>query len=302
MSFQTPIVFIIFSRPETTRRVFEEIRKAQPKRLFIIADGPRPNKPGEQARCAETREIVAEVDWDCEVSRSYSEINLGCGVNISQGLDWVFEQAEEAIILEDDCLPSHDFFTFCGVLLEKYRDNHRIMHIAGTNNLINYQIKSQHSYYYSRYPLVWGWASWRRAWKNYDFKMEKWLEFVQGGWLEKLFDDKRAAYVWDRNLGNLAQHPYTWDYQWLFSCWTQEGLAIHPKVNLVSNIGFGDSATHTSDANNPWANLPIEKLSFPLDHPPFVIRDAIADRHLQKTLFDPSKINKLSMLANKIIA
>jgi hypothetical protein len=301
MSLQTPIVFIIFSRPETTRIVFEEIRKTRPKRLFIIADGPRLNKPGEQERCAKTREIVAEIDWDCEVSRRYSEINLGCGVNISQGLNWVFEQVEEVIILEDDCLPCPDFFTFCGDLLEKYRHNYRIMHIAGTNNLIDYRNKSQHSYYYSRYPLVWGWASWRRAWENYDFKMEKWLEFVQGGWLEKLFDDKRAAYVWDRNLGNLAQHSYTWDYQWLFSCWTQEGLAIHPKVNLVSNIGFGDAATHTSDASNPWANLPVENLSFPLDHPPFVIRDATADRHLQKTLFDPSKINKLSMLANKII-
>jgi hypothetical protein len=302
MSLETPIAFILFNRPETTRRVFEEIRKAQPKRLFIIADGPRVNKQGEQEKCAETREIVAKIDWNCEISRRYSEINLGCGANISQGLDWVFEQAEEAIILEDDCLPTPDFFTFCSDLLEKHRDNHRIMHIAGTNNLIGYQNKSQYSYYYSRYPLVWGWASWRRAWKNYDFKMELWLKFVQGGWLEKFFDDKRAAYVWERNLGNLSQHPYTWDYQWLFSCWTQEGLAIHPRNNLVSNIGFGDAATHTINASDPWANLPVEDLSFPLDHPPFVIRDSSADRHLQKTLFDPSKINKLSMLANRIIA
>jgi hypothetical protein len=301
MSCSTPVVFIIFSRPEVTAKVFEAIRQAQPKQLFVIADGPRADKPGEWEKCVQTREIVDRVDWDCEVFKRYSEINLGCGMNISQGISWVFDRVESAIILEDDCLPHPDFFTFCEHLLHEYRDDNRIVHISGNHHLLAYKRRLEYSYYYSRYPLIWGWATWRRAWKNFDFKMEHWLDFVEGGWLEKFLDDRRAVYVWDRNLKDIPTNQHTWDYQWMFSCWTQSGLAIHPQVNLVSNIGFGNLATHTSDPNNPWSNLPVSSLSFPIKHPPFMIRDTHADRHLQNTMFDPSRINRLSMFIDKLL-
>jgi hypothetical protein len=302
MSFTTPVVFIIFRRPEVTAKVFEAIRQAQPKKLFVIADGPRADRPGEAEICAQTRAIVDRIDWDCEVFKRYSETNLGCGVNVSEGISWVFDRVEEAIILEDDCLPHPDFFSFCEQLLEKYRDDNRVMHISGNHHLLGYKQRIEYSYYYSRYPLIWGWATWRRAWKKYDFRMENWLDFVEGGWLERFLEDKRATYVWNRNFKNISTNPYTWDYQWMFTCWTQAGLAIHPTVNLVSNIGFGNTATHTSDPKNPWANLPVAALSFPLEHPPFMIRDTYADRHLQNMMFDPSRINKLSMSIGKILS
>jgi hypothetical protein len=301
MRCQTPIVFIIFRRPEVTAKVFEAIRQAKPKKLFVIADGPRSEKPEEAKLCAQTRSIIERIDWECQVFKRYSDTNLGCAINVSQGISWAFEQVEEAIILEDDCLPHIDFFSFCDRLLHKYRDDSRIVHISGNNNLLNYRKRLDYSYYYSRYPLIWGWATWRRAWENYDFRMEHWLDFLEGGWLERFLDDKRAAYVWYRNFKNIPSCPYTWDYQWMFSCWKQSGLSIHPQVNLVSNIGFGNGATHTTDDKNPWSNLPIEALPSPLQHPPFIIRDTYADRHLQKTLFDPSKINKLSMLIDKLL-
>jgi hypothetical protein len=300
MSYSKPIVFIIFRRPDVTAKVFESIRQLRPKKLFVIADGPRPNKPGEAEKCAETRAIIDRVDWDCEVFKRYAEHNLGCGVNISQGISWVFEQVEDAIILEDDCLPHPDFYHYCEHLLDRYKDDDRIMHISGNQNLLNYNKEIKYSYYYSRYPVIWGWATWRRAWEKYSFTMDNWVEFLEGGWLDRLFDDKRSSYVWHRNLKDVYSNQYTWDYQWFFTCWTQSGLAIMPKVNLVSNIGFGEGATHTSDSNNLWSNLPVESLSFPLEHPPFIIRDAFADHHLQNTQFDPSKINKLSMSINQL--
>ena len=144
----TPVAFIIFNRPDTTRIVFEEIKKAKPEKLLIIADGPRNNKPGEKERCAETRAIVENIDWECEVLRNYSDKNMGCKNRVASGLNWVFENVEEAIILEDDCLPDQSFFRYCQELLEKYRDDKRIMLIAGDNMLFENN-KQKYSYYFS---------------------------------------------------------------------------------------------------------------------------------------------------------
>lgn len=299
---KTPIAFFIFSRPETTKRIFAAIRQAQPAKLFIIADGARTERLGESEKCAETRAIVEKIDWDCQVYRNYSDSNLGCGTRVSIGINWVFSQVEEAIFLEDDCLPHPHFFVFCEEMLERYRDDSSIMHVAGNHHLLRYQSQPfQYSYYFSRYPLIWGWATWRRAWQHYDFKMRNFLEAIESGWLERYLKSKREAYVWNRNFGSIYHgsntdlKPMTWDYQWVFTCWMQAGLAIHPTVNLVSNIGFGAEATHTQDETNRWANLPVASLTFPLKHPPFVMRDEQADRYLQNTQFDPSMLNKLKM-------
>jgi hypothetical protein len=293
---KTPVVLLIFNRFDTTEQVFEVIRQARPEKLLIVADGPRDDRPGEKEQCAATRAVIEQVNWDCDILTNYSDINLGCGVRVSTGLDWVFNQVEEAIILEDDCLPHPHFFDFCECLLERYRDDDRIMHISGNNHLVDYNNRStKYSYYFSRYPLIWGWATWRRAWQHYDFKMERFQEVINDGWLEQLLENRREVYIWTKKFQSVYKNSYTWDYQWLFTCWMQAGLSIHPTVNLVSNIGFGAGATHTYDGHNPWANLSTNPLTFPLSHPPFVIRDAYADHHLQNTQFDPNKLNRLRM-------
>ncbi|MEW6491011.1 MAG: glycosyltransferase family 2 protein, partial [Cyanobacteriota bacterium] len=163
---KTPVVFIIFNRPDTTQKVFEAIRQAHPPLLFVIADGPRPNKPGEDQKCAATRAIIDQVDWDCEVLTNYSEINLGCERRVSSGLNWVFDTVEEAIILEDDCLPHPTFFSFCEELLDYYRNDQRVMVITGQNVQFGRK-RTDYTYYFSRYNHCWGWASWRRAWRSY---------------------------------------------------------------------------------------------------------------------------------------
>ncbi len=298
---QTPVVLIIFNRPKNTQKVWEIIRQVKPAKLLVIADGSRADRADDIEKCAATRAVIDLVDWDCEVLKNYSDVNLGCGLRISSGLDWVFEQVESAIILEDDCLPHPDFFSFCQELLTKYRDDLRIMHISG-NYLLHKYNKSppKYSYYFSRYPLIWGWATWRRAWQHYDFSMSCLPEILDDGWFDS-FLNRREKYVWTRNFVGCYQQAYTWDYQWFFSCWIQSGLAIMPNVNLVSNIGFAADATHTQDLKSPWANLPSEAMSFPLEHPPFTIRDAEADRYLQNNLFDFSKLEILKTKLQKIL-
>src|SRR5512139_3287315 len=170
---KTPVAFIIFNRPDTAERVFAEIAKARPPKLLVVADGPRANRSGEAEKCAATRAIIDRVDWDCEVLTNFSDTNLGCKNRVSSGIDWVFEQVPEAIILEDDCLPHPTFFRFCEELLERYRDDERIGMISGDNFQLG-QKRTDASYYFSRYNHIWGWASWRRAWRHYDREASAW--------------------------------------------------------------------------------------------------------------------------------
>src|SRR4051812_29566436 len=167
----TPVLFVIFNRPETTRQVFEAIRTAKPSRLYIAADGPRKNKPGEDQKCQEAREIVKAVDWDCEVKTLFSKENLNCGRGPATAFTWFFEHEEEGIILEDDCLPTQSFFRFCQELLERYRYDYRVMHIGGNNFLNGWQRDQDYSYYFSLSGHIWGWATWRRAWQMFDYKL-----------------------------------------------------------------------------------------------------------------------------------
>jgi hypothetical protein len=289
---KAPVVFIIFNRPDTTARVFEAIRQAKPPLLFVIADGARTSKAGEAEKCAAARAIIDGVDWDCEVRTNYSDVNLGCGKRVASGLDWVFQEVEEAIILEDDCLPHPTFFQFCEELLEYYRNDTRIMAIAG-NNFQRGKKYSAASYYFSRYPHCWGWASWRRAWQYYDFKMSIWPQIRGGEWLDNMLDSKKSVKYWSEIFDNMHYKELIdiWDYQWTFACWIQSGLSILPEVNLISNIGFGEDATHTVE-DSPLANLPVQPVKFPLIHSPFLLRNCEADRLTNEILFTDTKITK----------
>jgi hypothetical protein len=294
LNLTTPVVLLVFNRPAETARVFGAIREARPAQLFIVADGPRVDHASDHALCDEVRRIVEQVDWPCEVLRNYSDKNLGCGVRPATGITWVFEQVEEAIILEDDCLPHPTFFRYCQELLERYRDDERIMHIAGNNSLVRSN-KGEFSYYFSLYPHCWGWASWRRAWRYFDFDMRLFSEVAAEQWLDCIFSDKNASKYWFRKFAEVygSHKTHIWDYQWTFACWTCSGLSILPNKNLISNIGFGIEATHTKYADSPYSLMPVSPMEFPLRHPPFVIRDAQADALAQSNVFRPNIMKTL---------
>jgi hypothetical protein len=263
-TLNTAVAFVIFKRPDLTARVWEAIRHAHPQKLFLIADGPR--TPEEQEKCDEARRVVEQVDWKCEVHRNYSATNLGCRDRIVSGLDWIFSQVNEAIVLEDDCVPAQSFFGFCAELLDHYRDEDRIMHICGTN-FIGGAPTTSDPYYFSKYADMWGWATWARAWRHMDLKMKLWPDFVKER-SKKLFTDEVERKHWIRKLNRFftGKRIDSWAYPWQFAVWMQRGVCISPAINLVTNIGYRADATHTQ-AESPRANLPAGELALPLKHP-----------------------------------
>lgn len=280
----TPVAFIIFNRPETTERVFAEIAKAKPPKLLVVADGPRPGVAGESDRCDAARAIIERVDWDCELLTNYSNSNMGCKRRVSSGVDWVFQKVEEAIILEDDCLPHPTFFRFCEEMLVRYRNDERIAMISGDN----FQSGRRHgdaSYYFSRYTHIWGWASWRRAWQHYDADIKLWPQVRTGGGMDSILCKSDGIEYWSEIFDRVhAGRIDTWDYQWNLSCWLQSSLVVLPNVNLISNIGFGKDATHTRAASS-FAEMPVQAMTFPLTHPSFVLRNAAADSFTREIMF-----------------
>lgn len=281
---KTPVAFIIFNRPETTRRVFTEIARQQPRKLLVVADGPRVGRSGEAERCAETRAVVERVDWECEVLTNFSDANLGCRKRVSSGVDWVFEQVPEAIILEDDCLPHPSFFQFCEELLGRYRDDERIGMIGGTNFQFGRR-RGEASYYFSRYTHIWGWASWRRAWNNYSVDTEIWPAFRDEQWLSSAFPNAEERKYWAKVFEAVHQGRIdTWDYQWNLACLAAGMVSVVPEKNLISNIGFGANATHTHGASI-YAEMQVAPLQFPLRHPAIIRPDPFADAFTAKSMF-----------------
>lgn len=295
------VAFLIFNRPDTTERVFETIRQVNPNKLLVIADGPRPGYPEDIEKCEKARIIIEQVDWDCQVLTNFSDINLGCAKRVSSGLDWVFSQVEEAIILEDDCLPHPTLFRFCDELLEYYRHDNRIAVISGQNVQFGRR-RTDYSYYFSRYNHCWGWATWRRAWQYFDFDMTLWPIVRDGSWLEDILMDKKAARYWSKIFQATYEGKFdSWGYRWTFSCWIQNFLSILSDVNLVSNIGFGLNSTNTKRLISKFANMPSSELEFPLKHPPFLIRDSKADNYTQRTLYETPLSEKALIKFKKFI-
>jgi hypothetical protein len=295
-----PILFLVFNRPDLVEQSFARIRDARPAQLFIAADGPRPDREGEAELCSQCREIVDCIDWDCEVKTLFRDSNLGCRIAVSEAITWFFEHVEEGIVLEDDCVAEPSFFRFCSELLELYRYDNRIMCITG-NNFQNGIIRGAASYYFSIYNHCWGWATWRRAWQLYDCEMKRWTELKSSDFLSG-FLQQRVAEYWTREFDSiLSGCSHVWDYQWELTCWSNSGLTATPNVNLVSNIGFDDRATHTKDANSAANRLQSYRMNFPLRHPADVSRYVIADRFVEQNHFGigpalqrPSVIKRLS--------
>ena len=305
---KTAIALIIFNRPSTTEKVFEAIRQAKPPQLLVIADGPRANRPDELEKCTAARAIIKKVDWECEVLTNYSDVNLGCKKRVSSGLDWVFQNVEEAIILEDDCLPNPTFFLYCEELLKRYRDDERVMAICGSNPIfqssepeLNQKI-SEYSYYFSRYCYCWGWATWKRAWQHYDVQMKFLPTALDKGLIKNVLGNEKDVEPWKNTLLEIYNGQIdTWDHQWTFTCWLQSGLSIVSNINLISNIGHGAEATHTTNPDSKYANIPTQVMKFPLSHPPYIIRDVDADDYAQKKLFSPDLSARIKIAISKWI-
>jgi hypothetical protein len=296
---KTPVAFLIFNRPDTTQRVFNTIRQAKPQKLLVVADGPRSDRPGEDEKCASVRDIIDQVDWDCTVYKNYSDTNLGCKLRVSSGLDWIFQQVEEAIILEDDCLPHLSFFEFCEELLEYYRNDTRVMAISGNNFQFGHT-RTIESYYFSRYNHCWGWASWQRAWKYYDVNIKWWPTARDHNWLENFLVDKQAIHYWTKIFQSVYEDKIdTWDYQWTLACWLQHGLSILPEMNLVSNIGFSHQGSHTTERSR-FSAIPTIPMRFPLSHPLHMVRSSDADTFTEKTLFSKTTSRKIISKINRI--
>jgi hypothetical protein len=280
----TPVAFLIFNRPDTTKKVFEEIRKAEPNRLFVIADGPRQNVEVDIELCELTRKITGNIDWDCKVTRDYAVNNYGLRKRVVSGLTQMFESVDDAIILEDDCVPHQSFFPFCQELLKGYRDEEKIMMISG-NNFFSESIDKKYSYYFSSFNHIWGWATWKRAWCLYDDGMNDCIDLREGNFLKNiLHDDDSVKY-----FRTIFQEVYdgkinSWAYRWLYSMLRIDGLSIVPSKNLVTNIGFGTEATNTKSKSQRTTNITAEEIGFPLIHPPKIARDLEADMLEIKTL------------------
>lgn len=297
---KSPVVMIVFNRYDTAVKVFNQVRKVKPKKLFIIADGPRENVPTDIEKCEKVRKIFDNIDWDCEVYKNFSDHNLGCCRRPYTGFTWVFEWVEQAIFLEDDCLPNISFFKYCDELLEKYKFDNRIMLISGTNQLGTWK-RGQYSYHFSDFGGIWGWASWRRAWNYFDVNISLWNDKS----VQELLKHKLTflQYLNRKNIYNEeynnVENSSAWDYQWGFARIIQSGLAIAPSVNMITNIGSGEDATHTNEVSKV-SNLNTYEMQFPINHPPYVIADKEYDRKIYKRI-NGSFINYLKDQLVKIL-
>jgi hypothetical protein len=272
---KSAVLFVVFNRPDTTKKVLEKIRQSKPKRLYIAADAPRPGNSKDQTLCDEVKASFKDIDWDCEVKCKFSDTNLGCRVAMSEAITWFFEHEEEGIILEDDCLPADSFFRFCDEMLEKYRHDTRIRHITGCN-LQHGKIWGDASYYFSNMTHVWGWASWRRVWVDYK-DLPKYNTPALKEQLGNIFSDPMLVESWlDIFNRLLAGKLNSWGYQLDLVNFFNNGLTIIPNNNLISNIGFHPEATHTINPESIYANVPVTEMG-EITHPIFVLPQKQAD-------------------------
>ncbi len=275
--FNTPILFIIFNKCSQTLQVFNAIREIKPQKLYIAADGPRKNNSEDYEKCKKTREIINLIDWDCELHTRFPDKNHGCDESIPSAIDWFFKHNEMGIILEDDSLPSKSFFSFCEIMLNHYKNDSRIMNISG-NNFLNNRIIGDGSYYFSRTPLICGFATWRRAWKLYNKTFSTLPKFIEQNQIANIFDDfiiqKARIYHFKKIYSKKGE---AWDFAWSYSVYCQNGLCIVPNVNMITNIGFGlKESLHCHNANDRYANMKRYDIN-EIIHPAFMIPNKEAD-------------------------
>ena len=281
-----PVLLIAWRRPACTKRVLDAIRFSAPSRLYVAIDGPRSSVPEEAEKVWETRQLVEHsIDWPCEAKFLFSELNSGCRLGVAKAITWFFEHEEEGIVLEDDCVPHPDFFSYCDELLDRYRNDARIWWISGTNARLG-PIPSESSYFISRYGHCWGWATWRTRWVHYDRDLISLTSFLKTHGFDSLFPDGRQAHFWKKQLMRLrdSHYPDTWDYQWSYTCLINGGLSVVPSSNLVSNIGFDQDATHTKNSYGALCTQATQSI-MPLRHPEFLLPDPLVDLETFNTIY-----------------
>lgn len=291
--FRTPVAFFIFNRPENTERVFREIARVKPAILLIVGDGPRENHSEDKLKVKLTREIITRIDWPCDLKTNFSEINLGCKIRVSSGLDWVFKEVENAIILEDDCLPDPSFFRFAQELLERYRNDQRVGMIGG--NSFNFGSQNGNaSYFFSKFPNIWGWATWRDRWQNdYDVQIRDWPKNRELETFLRSFKSNREKRFWTKIFDEVYRGDIdTWDYQLVLASLMNQRLCILPTVNLISNIGAGIEATHTKTKSKEFYTS-VSKMEFPLSHPPFFSINTNYDKKNFNAFISPSVLVRI---------
>lgn len=283
-NFNTPILFLVFNRLDTTKQVFSAIQKAKPKKLYIASDGPRNNKEGEREIVESVRDyVLSNIDWECEIRTLFRENNLGCKVAVSSAIDWFFENEEEGIIIEDDCLPDLSFFQFCQELLEKYRNDERVAIISGNN--FNDKKIGEADYYFKRIPHIWGWATWKRVWDKYDVNMSQYVEFKKNNKIKEIWSNKKVQRYWNYIFSEVLNGSIdTWDYQLTFCCFNNNLLNICPNKNLVKNIGFNNNATNTFLKIKGINDLEFNSISFLLRHPDKLFYEEASDRYINKKI------------------
>lgn len=275
-----PVAIFGFIRPHTTAQVFARVREMQPSKLFLCLDAPREGRPADIEKCEAVKKIFEGVDWPCEVFKNYAEKNMGCRRRMASGISWVFEHVEEAILLEDDCVPHPSFFQFCGELLERYRHDMRVGMIAGHVEH-GRSLNKATSYYFDRFPTIIGWATWRRAWATFDAELEHWPRVKCTPCLEVVFPERRQI----RRIegwfdGVFHGKADSWATAWWLTFLRQGFLCAHPSVNLITNIGFGADSAHTTDRGSFCDNRPSEAMPFPLIHPLELVADIQEERNV----------------------
>ena len=300
-----PVLFLIFNRPDTAEEVMKAIQLAKPSKIYIAADGPRDHIDGEAALCQQTREIVLNlINWNCQIFTFFKEKNLGCAKAVAGAIDWFFSKEEMGIILEDDCLPDPSFFTFCNILLDHYKDDDRIMHISGFNDQPTH--KSEYSYYFSNYPRVWGWATWKRAWKFHELTPAAVSDPLRSAIIKKYFYGfKKAGERWFHDFNRSHQSFSPWDYQWCLCIWKQHGLSINTNIPLIKNIGFDARGSHTTTPSKEMAAIQLSSFDGPIIHPATLLpnykADIISIRQNLHPDFKKKVLSKLKRLVNRFI-
>ena len=301
IAFNTPIVLFSFNRPLETQAVFAQIALLKPTTLFLVADGPRLAHPSDTVLCNQVRAIISNITWECHIFKLFFDANQGCRQAFLQGLNWVFEKESRAIILEDDCVPDPSFFLFCQELLDYYQDNERIMSIGGYRYLPD-EIQHTESYIFSKYTQSWGWATWRRAWNLMDSDLKTWDDVSQSTWLGSHLANPHYITYWKYIFNQMQKGINAWDYAWAYSCWRNNGLTIHPKVNLISPIGFGNNATHNTDHNHPAAFRKTVAMPFPLICPSEISTNKITEDWIEEHYFSGMNQKRLKIGFSRILA
>jgi hypothetical protein len=292
-AFDIPVLLVMFNRPEQTQQVFEAIRRQRPQQLFVCADGPREGHPTDAVQTQRCRALVQHIDWPCQVQYLFREKNLGCKLAVSGGITWFFEQVDMGIILEDDCLPDDSFFTFCREMLLMYKDDERVMHVSGNSFQLGLE-RGNASYYFSRQPFIWGWATWRRAWAKYDISLNDYPALLHNEEFVQYIDNKAIEETYEGNLN-------TWDSQWHCSIFKHTGYCISPNTNMVVNLGFSETTATNTQIKPKWLkDSQFGAMALPLKHPAKVIFDDKADLFTICYIFYSRKHRWRRMIYNRL--